>query len=328
MRPLVSVIVPVYNVEAYVGECLESIEEQTYDNLEVVIVNDGAADGSLAVCEAFAAKTERSVLLITQQNAGLSAARNTGIRNSSGDYLVFVDSDDLLSPLYVEALVGALADSGCAMATIRRVDGFLDGHEPMLEESPRHARGYKVLEEVEYQKLLLYQQAFNGAPWRIFKRELIDDRYFPVGLYYEDLATTYKYVHGKGNVAVLTSESLYGYRFRKGSIIRSGFSDRKVESAMAVTDELVRNIHNWYPTLDAAAASRQFSVCRLVYATLGNGHEGARAVLWERIAATRRTVLFDPEARKRERAAAAAACLGQGAFRAFCGAYNLYKRGH
>lgn len=328
MKPLVSVIVPVYNVEAYVGECLESIEAQTYENLEIVIVDDGATDGSYAVCEAFSAKTERDVKLIRQTNAGLSAARNTGIRNCSSDYLVFVDSDDVLSRFYVEALLNAVTVSGCAMATIRRVDGFLDGSKPVIEDEREHALRYSTVGEVEYQEDLLYQHAFNGAQWRIFKRDLIGDGYFPVGLYYEDLATTYKYVHGKGDVAVLESSTLYGYRFRKGSIIRSGFSERKVESAVAVTDELVRNVHEWYPSLDAAAASRQFSVCRLVYATLGKGHEDARAELWERICATRRLVLGDPRARKREKAAAVAACLGQGAFGAFCGAYNLYKLRH
>ena len=328
MSPLVSIVVPVYNVEEYVEECLDSIDAQTYDNVEIVIVDDGSTDGSRDVCERFAAKTKRAVKILSQDNAGLSAARNTGIDSCAGNYVVFVDSDDVLSPLYVEALVSAVIESGCAMATIRRVDGFLDGHRPVLENDPARARRFSVLGEEEYQKDLLYQHAFNGAPWRIFKRDFIDEGYFPAGLYYEDLATTYKYVHGKGDVAVLESETLYGYRFRKGSIIRSGFSELKVESAVFVTDELVRNIHEWYPSLDAAAASRQFSVCRLVYATLGKGHEDARAELWGRIAATRRVVLADPEARKREKAAAAAACLGRGAFGAFCRAYRLYKVRH
>lgn len=328
MSPFVSVIVPVYNVEAYVEECLDSIEAQTYENIEIVIVDDGSVDGSRAICEGFAARTSHAVKMISQENMGLSAARNTGICNCAGDYIVFVDSDDVLSPLYVESLLGVVLDSGCAMATIRRVDGFLDGHEPVLEDDSDRARCYKVVGEAEYQKELLYQHAFNGAPWRIFKRDLVDGDYFPVGLFYEDLATTYKYVHGKGDVAVLESETLYGYRFRKGSIIRSGFSERKVDSAIEVTDELVRNIHEWYPSLDVAAASRQFSVCRLVYATLGNGHDEARDELWKRITATRRIVLGDPEARKREKAAAVAACLGQGAFEVFCCLYNLYKTRH
>ena len=307
------------------GSASDSIDAQTYGNIEIIIVDDGSTDGSHAVCEDFAVRTARIVKILSQENAGLSAARNAGIRSCAGDYIVFVDSDDVLSHLYVEALVSAAIDSGCAMATIRRVKGFLDGHEPVLECDPERGRRYVVLGEVEYQKELLYQHAFNGTPWRIFKRGLIDDSYFPVGLYYEDLATTYKYVHRKGDVAVLESETLYGYRFRKGSIIRSGFSERKVDSAVAVTDELVRNIHEWYPSLDAAAASRQFSVCRLVYATLGSGHDDARARLWARIAAARRIVVDDPEARKREKAAAIAASLGQGSFGVFCRLYNLYK---
>lgn len=328
MNPLVSVIVPVFNVEKYVGACLDSLEAQTYGRFEIVIVDDGSSDGSHAICEAFAAKSRHSVRLLKQGNSGLSAARNTGIKNCSGDLVVFVDSDDLVSPLYIDALVFALRDSGCAMATIRRVEGFLDGQNPVLEKNCKTAHLYDVLSEEEYQKELLYQRAFNGAPWRIFARDMISDDFFPVGLLYEDLATTYKYVHGKGDVAVLRCETLYGYRFRRGSIVRSGFSKRKVDSAIAVTDELVGNIHEWYPALDNAAKSRCFSVCRLVFATLGAGHKEARCELWRRIVATRATVLCDPEARKRERLAALAACLGTRAFEVFCRAYNLYKVKH
>ncbi|WP_080803518.1 glycosyltransferase family 2 protein [Arabiibacter massiliensis] len=328
MNSLVSAVVPVFNVEKYVGACLDSLEAQTYDNIEIVIVDDGSSDGSHAICEAFAARSRHSVRLLKQGNSGLSAARNTGIRNCSGDLVVFVDSDDLVSPLYIDALVFALRDSGCAMATIRRVDGFLDGQNPVLEKNYETACLYDVLSEEEYQKELLYQHAFNGAQWRIFARDMIGDDFFPVGLLYEDLATTYKYVHGKGDVAVLRCETLYGYRFRRGSIIRSGFSERKVESAVAVTDELVRNIREWYPALDNAAKSRCFSVCRLVFATLGGGHEEARRELWPRIVATRATVLCDSEARKRERLAALAACLGSRLFGAFCQVYNLYKAKH
>lgn len=328
MNPLVSVVVPVYNVEPYVKVCLDSIDAQTYENVEIVIVDDGSTDNSRAVCDEFAQNSTRSVKVLVQKNSGLSAARNSGIRNCAGDFIVFVDSDDVLSRLYVEALVSVVLESGCAMATIRRADGFLDGHRPVLEEDPKRARRYVILDEVEYQKELLYQHAFNGAPWRIFRRSLIGDEYFPLGLYYEDLATTYKYVHGKGDVAVLESETLYGYRFRKGSIIRSGFSENKVKSAIVITDDLTRNIHDWYPSLDKAAASRQFSVCRLVYATLGKGHDDVRAELWKRIANTRLVVIGDTEARKREKAAAIVSCLGQTPFRVFCDIYNLYKRSH
>ncbi len=328
MSPLVSVVVPVYNVEPYVKECLDSIDAQTYKNIEIVIVDDGSTDNSKTVCDEFARNSTRSVKVLAQKNSGLSAARNSGIRNCVGDFIVFVDSDDVLSRLYVEALVSAVLESGCAMATIRRVDGFLDGNRPVLEEDSKRARRFAILDEVEYQKDLLYQHAFNGAQWRIFRRSLICDDYFPLGLYYEDLATTYKYVHGKGDVAVLESETLYGYRFRRGSIIRSGFSENKVKSAIVISDDLIRNIHDWYPSLDKAAASRQFSVCRLVYATLGKGHEEARTELWKRITNTRFVVLSDPEARKREKAAAIVSCLGQRPFRVFCDVYNLYKRSH
>ena len=106
-KPLISVIVPVYNVEKYVGRCITSNINQSYTNLEIIVVNDGSTDNSLSVCESYAAKDNR-IKLITQENRGLSGARNTGLRHYTGEYVTFVDSDDWIHRNMVEYLYNAL----------------------------------------------------------------------------------------------------------------------------------------------------------------------------------------------------------------------------
>src|SRR3954447_12026360 len=123
MPPRISVIVPVYNVEAYLAECLESLAGQTFRDLEVVMVDDGSTDGSAAIAERFAERDPR-LRLIRQPNGGLSRARNTGIDAAGGELLAFVDSDDLLPRHAYERLPGALdrTDSDFATGNVPRLD--------------------------------------------------------------------------------------------------------------------------------------------------------------------------------------------------------------
>ena len=112
--PLISVIVPVYRVEEYLERCVKSILSQTYKNLEVILVDDGSPDQCPAICDACAEKDAR-VKVIHQENKGLSGARNAGIDAASGEYLAFVDSDDYVSPHFIEELYQLLQDTGCVL---------------------------------------------------------------------------------------------------------------------------------------------------------------------------------------------------------------------
>ena len=109
MEPLISVIVPVYKVEQYLGRCVESLLAQTYKNVEIILVDDGSPDSCPAMCDEYAAKYEK-IQVIHQENKGLSGARNTGIDHAKGDFLAFVDSDDLWSPHFLESLYKALKE--------------------------------------------------------------------------------------------------------------------------------------------------------------------------------------------------------------------------
>ena len=125
MEELISVIVPVYRVEKYLERCVKSILSQTYKNLEVILVDDGSPDQCPAICDACAEKDAR-VKVIHQENKGLSGARNAGIDAASGEYLAFVDSDDYVSPHFIEELYQLLQDTGCAIVIIAHMNKAKD----------------------------------------------------------------------------------------------------------------------------------------------------------------------------------------------------------
>ena len=115
-KPFVSVIVPVYNVEKYISACVRSLIDQTYPNFEVILVDDGSTDGCPAICDDFAAKYD-NISVIHQENRGLAGARNTGIRAACGDYIGFVDADDLIGPQMYEKLYSTAETLSCELVT-------------------------------------------------------------------------------------------------------------------------------------------------------------------------------------------------------------------
>ena len=132
-RCLVSIIIPVYNVKEYLKECVESCITQSYDNIEIVLVDDGSTDGSGKICDEFSSKYER-IKCIHKKNGGLSDARNYGIENSSGDYVMFVDSDDLISNNIVEELLTLIVDNR-ADVSVCGIAHFTDGTMPSYVSS-------------------------------------------------------------------------------------------------------------------------------------------------------------------------------------------------
>lgn len=321
--PLVSIIVPVYNVERYLDECVSSLLSQTYGNIEVILVDDGSTDGSGALCDRMSCKDSR-VRVLHKENGGLSDARNYGLREASGEWISFVDSDDYVSPIFIEALLRAAFDCGCDIAAVPFGKPFKDGQPCALVDSLAFIASAKPLESHDVQRLMLYQALDTGAPWRLYRRELLGADPFPIGMYYEDLASVYRIIHRVDRVAVCDCRELYAYRMRKSSIIRQDYRHVKAESALLIAGQLYDDITTWYPDLAAAAASRCFSVCRMVYAQVPTG-EGAteeskhdRDELWAVLKRHRSTVLRDPQARKRERLASGIVCLGCVPFDLFC----------
>lgn len=229
--PVVSIIVPVYNVKSYVGECVESLCRQTYTNLEILLVDDGSTDGSGEVCDEYAGRDER-IRVIHQANRGLSGARNMGLDDVQGEYIAFVDSDDLVSPNYIETLYELLmkyeADiAACAyikvtteqLADIREKVLSLDNVKEICMPSVKllkqwHGK-YKQQETVAWNKLYC-RELWNG------RRKIR----FPEGRNHEDVLISHLVVQGAKTI-VLTTEILYFYRIRKGSITLQTEYDRE-----------------------------------------------------------------------------------------------------
>lgn len=201
MRNLISVIVPLYNKKMWVACCLDSILSQTYSNFECIIVDDGSSDGSAEIVKKYL-KDKRFVYIGTE-NRGVSAARNTGISHAKGEYLTFVDADDVLSKNYLIALLGGLEQSNADISSVSRI-GFCDGDEVSFGEA-------WVFRRVE--PLTLVKEYF-GFPGRLFRAHLFKGGrgvLFPEALGYEDNALT-PIIAGSANLIMSSRTALYGYR--------------------------------------------------------------------------------------------------------------------
>jgi CDP-glycerol glycerophosphotransferase len=210
VSPVLSVVVPFYNVEAYLEACLESLERQTLRDLEVIMVDDGSPDGSEAIAKRFAARDTRFVL-VQQDNQGLGPARNTGVRHATGEFLCFVDSDDVIPRYAYELMVGSLRETGSDIVSgaVRQVgaNGLVDSplHKPIFKVTRKktHVRDYPAL--------LNDRTAWN----KVFRRSFWDRHafQFPPGLY-EDAPVTVPAHALAGTVDVL-KEVVYHWRIRE-----------------------------------------------------------------------------------------------------------------
>ena len=211
MSPLLSVVVPFYNVEAYLEACLDSVQQQTLRDIEVIMVDDGSPDGSTAIARKFAEKDDR-FRLVRQENQGLGPARNTGAREATGTYLAFLDSDDILPRYSYELMVGSLEETGCDLACggVRRLTSA--GPKP----SPMHTEMFRVTEKATHitrrPDLLGDRTAWN----KVFRRDFFERNgfAFPPGLY-EDAPVTIPAHYLAAKVDVL-SDVVYYWRQREG----------------------------------------------------------------------------------------------------------------
>ena len=221
--PLVSIIVPVYQVKDYIVECVESLRAQTYKNLEILLVDDGSTDGSGAMCDEYEAKDSR-VRVIHQENQGLSAARNTGINLAMGEYVAFVDSDDVVMPDFIETLYKLLgkyqADIAfCGYVKCRTEDlGCVRNKKPSSDKEL-----YMTSTQMLRQWHGKYKKWETVAWNKLYRRSILEgtednaEIRFPIGRRHEDVLTSHLFVANAMNIA-MTMRSLYLYRIRPGSI--------------------------------------------------------------------------------------------------------------
>ena len=234
MEHLVSIIVPIYNVENYLEKCLTSILAQSYSQIEVLMINDGSTDNSLEIMDDFSKKDSR-FLSFTKENGGLSDARNYGIEHATGEYLVFVDSDDYIVSTFVEDLLYNLIDSNTDISVGDMTYLYENGNKEFASGG-----NFEIESFAENEMLLLIN---NSACNKLYKKYLFDIIRFPKGLWYEDLATI-PIVVAKANSISKVNKELYIYYQRTGSIAHS--ANKKIfdiYTAINMVEEYLTN-HN------------------------------------------------------------------------------------
>ena len=296
MKPLISVIVPVYNAEQYLKFCVDGLIRQTYENLEIILVDDGSTDRSGEMCDTYAAEDSR-VLVIHKKNGGQSEARNFGLDQASGEFIAFADSDDEVSEDYISYLYQLITNcdadiSVCQYRYVHRLGTvFADNGEDIV-------RQYDAKEAVE---ALCYQHDFSFATYcMLTKRELFEGIRFPVGMIYEEMDVipslffrAQKIVYGNG--------VKYHYLQRTGSTVRAEFSPRKMDYVKN-TCKMMEHIVQQSPDLEAAALSRFLWANLHVYVQMTDRSTELYREVKENIRRYRRDVLRDPNVRLENKA--------------------------
>ena len=215
----ISIIIPVYNVEQYLADCIKSVQSQAYQNIEIILVDDGSTDQSGSMCDAYAKQDDR-IKVIHQPNQGLSAARNTGFAASTGAYIVFVDSDDMISPIYTQTLYDMINHHHADIAACE----YTQNEEELdIQDILNHDKAYKIDAPTMLRQWHGKRKRVETVAWnKLYKREILESlspEIFPEGKTHEDVYTSHLFVE-KASVIAITDRKLYYYRKRDNSISR------------------------------------------------------------------------------------------------------------
>lgn len=251
MDNLISIIVPVYNVEDYIKQCLDSILLQTYTNFEVIVVDDGSTDSSSEICDDFAKKDKR-FNVIHKENGGVSKARNIALDNVNGSYVVFVDSDDVLPKDALKKMIDETIATNSEVSVLGWYD-FKDEDKKIFECKKNKI----ILENENVLKSFLNDQYFTSVIWgKIYKSEIINNNRFDENIVIaEDFDFLYKVLKKVNRLSVNTFEIAYKYRVRETSAMRKKYND-KFENEVTLCEKVLLEIQNERPNIEKAAIRR------------------------------------------------------------------------
>lgn len=226
MNDLVSFIVPVYNVEAYLKRCVESILGQTYENLQIILVNDGSQDNSGEICDDYAKKHPR-IEVIHQANGGLSAARNTGIEHAKGEWIAFVDSDDYISKHFTEQMLTACITHG---ADISVCDYITDYNGSLSEDDFKKAKKFELItgREATLRHFNKSAQLLIMSWGKLTRASLWKELRFPAGKINEDVFVSHHLMYNANNI-IITNALFYAYYQSSDSIMRRPFALKRLD---------------------------------------------------------------------------------------------------
>lgn len=239
--PLISVIIPVYNVEKYLDRCLESTASQSYKNIEIILIDDGSTDNSGKMCDQWVQKDKR-IKVVHQENRGVSASRNRGIREAKGELISFIDSDDEVYSDYLDVMYRDLIENDCDLAMIKHnikypsvIKDAFTGTITIFDNS------------IDCLREMLLCRDVDVSSWgKLYKKSLFEGVEYPEGKIFEDTATFHAIVFNSKKI-ILNSTPHYNYIIRRKSISQQYFHEEKldlIEATNAMCSDIERKIPN------------------------------------------------------------------------------------
>jgi len=299
MEPLISVVVPAYNAVAFLDQCLKSIVAQSYQRLEILVVDDGSTDGTGPLCDRWAEQDQR-IRVIHQPNGGHSAARNTALDVMTGELVMMVDSDDVLHPEFASTLLDALRQSDADIAVGRYVafEGAVPSFPVLKGQCP-----VRYFDQHEALLAVFYQHGLTHSPWgRLFKASLFEEIRFPLGIIYEDLAIIYPLLQ-KCRQVVAVDAVLYGYRQHESNSMRV-FSPHRAD-VLDVCERLEKQMLHDDPQYLKAVRSRllsaYFNIMLLSHQDKSSDHSQLENRCWAGIKRLRLACLADGRVRAKNK---------------------------
>lgn len=249
-EPLISVILPVYNVSEYIDFCIESVRKQDYKNIEIILVCDGPTDDSGDKCDYYGSLDNR-IVVIHKENGGISDARNVGAQHAHGEYITFIDSDDTVYHDYVSYLYSLIKKYQTKMS--------LGIHEICLKDKRirnNETGKDECLDSKTCIKRMLYHDVIDTSAWaKMYHKDLLKNISYPKGKLFEDIGTTYKFFLASERIAC-GYHTIYSYCIRNNSIVTGSFNVKKYD-LLEMTDKMGEDVLRYYPELRSGVLRRR-----------------------------------------------------------------------
>ena len=238
----ISIIVPIFNTEKYLAKCLDSIINQTYSNIEIILVDDGSSDSSGIICDEYALKDSR-IVVVHKENGGVSSARNTGLDIATGDYIMFVDSDDYVAPQFCEIPLLIAIEKNADIVSFGYYRIYFNGRR--IDRKTNEPREISSSEGIYL--LISKKDVVHNLLWnKLWKRQLFSDVRFPIGVLYEDNAVIYLLFH-KANKILVSDCLLYNYLFRDTSITADWNKPKSIIDRFTIWHDRLAFVKKYYP---------------------------------------------------------------------------------
>lgn len=258
-EPLVSIIVPVFQVEKYLDKCISSILAQTHHNLEVILVDDGSTDNCPAICNQFQ-KMDNRIKVIHKENGGLSQTRNVGLKLAKGDFIGFVDSDDWIEPNMYAILISVLIETGADIAVCNYMD---EPEDPSFVKRKSISPEVKLYSSEEALKKVIDNDGYiKSFVWnKLYRKTVLSNIFFSEGKIHEDTLWTTKII-GNAKLLVYIDYPLYHYLYRSESLSHNNLQlSQRLRDIIEMNIQRIEYIHEYYPVLEKKAILRLQNLC-------------------------------------------------------------------